>query len=1312
MSAEVAPARGFRRAGLFLAGGLLLLLATIAVVVAVIGRIDQDRLLAIATDRLSAALDRPVAASGFRILLPEGEFVVRGLQVGRQVGREPLDLGPAPPAFSIDEVRGNLGLWSLAWARLHFESLAIEGLSFWGLDDGSSPRSDPGASGSGFETLAARLSFSSDRISVAGTTIGYRNLPTPWEVRVDEVAVDFQVAEAGSVDGEIRSGLAVFRLREAPQLPLALNAEFRIRENRFHLDRLDLESDLLTVNLDGSLDLDEEPEGEFRVGASGDAGGLGRALFGFEEIDTGGDHAVRFDGTVGFGENGFALDGEFALPGSRLYGVPLRDWKGLVHWDPDRLEVSSSEGFVSGGAATLSVLQVQPAEENPAEVALTVRDASMSRALEGVFGTPTTLRSRVTLNAELQVPFADPFLVTGTIDAVGEPPEAGSEDLPLGFEAAVALDEEAVVVRQLVAEGAAFRSALDGRYLRTGNADFVMSGFAGEAAAVDALQQEFRRLVFGEDPEATRWDVSGAAGFEGTVRGAWPDLVIEGAVEGQALRFSTFHTETLVAVAQISPATIRLDSLSARAGEGTISASGVFDRGTGEYPDLEFPDLEFDAEWDQWDIREIIDFLEWDLEAESIVSGRSNTVRRDERYYGGGTVVGSRGTFLEQPFDELSIAWSLDGESVRLAPLTAAFRGGSVEGALDLDLVDGTMEGSLTGRDYPLTPGLGPEWISIRSDFRVDIGGDLLVPELLVEGSFPAGTVLDLPLGPGVLEASLRGERFEASGTLDSGAASFEITGTVDAETAGTAILRNLDVASVLVDAPDERGISIVVSGSGGFRIEDPLDEWMTGEATLDSLKFSAPDFVAESGGPTRIRMEDGAVQVEGFRLQHAEGELRAGGSIDLDEERLDLTLLGQGSLRAAELFVPGLTANGEFHLEAAVAGSTTEPEVLGTGTIEGGFFRIEGFPHALSEVDGSVTFDRRALRIAELNGRMASGEVAASGSVLIDGAELGASDLRVQLTDVRFRYPADFSATVAADLRILGDQRGRLLSGEVRLDEAAWTREYEPSFANVLDAVTAVALPADADAAGFLDELRLDVRVETDSPFAVRNSIFNLDASARLDLRGTAESPAVLGRADLDSGELYVGAHRFRIVSGRADFVDPRSIDPLFDITAEANVRNYRVRLTASGTLDEIDASVSSEPPLRETEILQLLSGVSEQNLLVGGNDDQSSVAVSATNLLSQQFTSMIGDRAGRVFGIDRVTIDPFMIGRFSDPTARVTLSKQVNRDLNVRYSSSLSDADEAIVVVEYARRRVTWILSRDEDGSLGVDFRFRRTY
>ncbi|MDE2881024.1 MAG: hypothetical protein OXP70_04175, partial [Acidobacteriota bacterium] len=250
--------RRFRRAGLALAVGLLLALGAIAVVA--VG-IDEDRLLAYGTSRLSAALDRPVAAGGLRISLPEGAFVVRGLQVGR----EPLDAGPAPPVLSIGEVRGNLGLWSLVLARLHFESLAIEGLSLWGLDDGSPPRAAPAPPGPGFEALAARLSFSSDRIAVTGTTIGYRSLPTPWEVRVDDVAVAFGVAETGSVDGEIRSGLGVVRLREQPELPLALDAAFRIRENRLHLDRLGLRSDLLTVDLDGSLEMGAGLAGEFRV---------------------------------------------------------------------------------------------------------------------------------------------------------------------------------------------------------------------------------------------------------------------------------------------------------------------------------------------------------------------------------------------------------------------------------------------------------------------------------------------------------------------------------------------------------------------------------------------------------------------------------------------------------------------------------------------------------------------------------------------------------------------------------------------------------------------------------------------------------------------------------------------------------------------------------------------------------------------------------------------------------------------------------------------------------------------------------------
>ena len=1300
-----APNRRIRRFRRVLAVVAAASVVFLGVLFWVVSSLDSARWLEFVTDRLSASLGRTVAASGFEMSLSEGEFVLRGLQIGR----EPMEIGPPPPAFSIDRVRGGLSWRSFLPARFHLESLDVEGVRLWGLDDGGKPQPESAPLGPAIEAVAARLSFSSNRMSVSGTTMGYRNRPTPWEVRADDVVFSLQTSEPGGMDGQIRSGLGVIRLWERPDLPMALTADFRVRGNDLHFDFLELRSDLLEVRFDGTMDLANDLDGRLRMIGSGDAGGLGRFLFEFEGVDTEGEPWLQFDGTAGFQENGLAIDGDFELPISRFYGVPLRDWTGLVHWDPERVEILSSQGFASEGPATLRLLQVQPREENPAEILLSVRDGALAPALEGVFGTPTALRSRVTLDADLRMPFADPGLMTGTILATGRrPDETGPEELPFGFETDLRMDDTATDIRRVVLEGRAFRGSMEGRYPRSGDAAITASALAGESAEADAVQQELRRVLFGEDPETTWWDVAGAGAFEGAVRGRWPDLVLEGEVEGQMMRFATIHTETLIATGRIERDAIFLDDLNTRFGEGRISASGVFDRAA-----VEYPDMEFDAEWEGWDAREIIDFLEWDLEADGSTTGRSHTVRRDERYTGGGVAHGSDGHVLEQPFDEVSITWDMDGDTARLAPMTGVFRDGTAEGVLDIGLVDWEMEGLVTGSDYPLTPGLAPEWISIRSDFRLEVGGDLLVPELLLEARVPNAAVLGLPLGPGDIRGSVHGEDFEGSGTLDSGAASFRMEGRVPLGTdgAGTVTIREVDVAPILFDAPAERGISIMVGGSGDFHIEDPLDEWMTGAAILETLKIAAPDFAAASGGPTTVRLEDARVHIEGLRLLHADSQLALAGSIGLDDQLLDLSLLGQTSLLAAAPFIPWLSADGEFGLEAAVVGPWTEPEVLGTGTIRNGSFRVEGFPHALSDVEGVVDFDQRTLRIAEVIGRMGGGDAVVSGSISIEDEEFAATDLRVQLSDSSLRYPNDLSATVDADLRLLGDQSGRLLTGEVRLDQAVWSREYE-LFASILADINSVAGPEETESSGFLEELRMDIRVGTDSPFAVRNSIFQLDAAADFGLRGTAGSPAVLGRADLVGGEVYFGAHRFQIVNGRADFIDPEGIAPVFEIEAETSVRSYRVRLAASGTAEQIDTNLSSEPPLPAADIFRLLQGAPERDLLTAASDDELAAA-SAASLLSQQLSNMIGRRAGRVFGIDRVSIDPFMIGRFSNPTARVTLGKQVTRDLNVRYSSSLSDAEESIIVVEYTPSGpVSWIFSRDQDGSLGVDVRFHRSF
>lgn len=1301
---DLRPPRRHRTAAI-LAAAALATAVTIGVGVGWMSLVlTPERVREALTTRLAAVLARPVALSDLAFSVTDGELRLRGLQIGRVGG----GTAPAPPAVSVEEIRGRLSWRSLFPPHLHLETLELRGVAVRGLDDGGTPPPPRPPVSPWVERVTSWLSFTSDRLTVTGTTIGYRNRPTPWEIRADDFDLAMRSAE-GAVEGRISYGQGVIRLWQQADLPMALEAELRLEGSVLHLDRVDLRSDLLTVALDGSLDLANDLAGAMGLRGRGDAGALGRFLFEFDGLDTEGEPRFAFEGAAGFQENGLAVDGDFTLPRGRFYGVPFHDWTGEVHWDPDRVEILSSEGVAAGGEGSLRFRQVQPREENPADILLELRDSALSEALAGLFGGETSLRSRLALRADLRLPLSEPGLMTGEITATGTLPAGGAAEgeLPLGLEAALTLDDGGVTVHRLSFDGAAYRASAEGRYPRVGPAEFTARALAGESAQVDAAQQELRRVLFGEAPETTFWDVSGEGSFEGAITGRWPRLVIAGEIEGRGMRFSTIRTETLLAAGRIGRDTIWLDRMGARAGESRLAVSGVFRRGTETWPDMEF-----DAEWEDWDIRQIVDFLEWDVVAEGTATGRSETVRRSERYTGSGTVTGWNGAFLEQPFDEARVDWTLDGETARLAPITGAFGAGTAAGALDIGLVEWEMDGRITGAGYPLTPGLAPEWISIPSDFTLDIGGDLLVPALDLEARVTEASVVGLPLGPGTISGEVRGETFVGRGAVDSGRASFRVEGAVPfgTEGAGTVAVRGLEIGPLVSEAAAAQGLSVVVSGDADFHIENPYDEWMTGSATLSGLEISAPDFTASIVRPAGVRLENARVELEELEVRRGEDRLRIAGAAELNREEIDLFLSGEVSLAAAEPLLEGLDAEGELALDVEIVGPWGAPGVVGSGRIRDGDFLVAGFPHALREVSGEIAFDRNTVRAAEVAGRLGSGATVLSGSVSFSEAAVDATDLRLRITDARLRYPSDLSATVNADLQVLGNRDLRLVTGAVRLDEAVWSREYE-LFANILADLNAVSGTSETEDGGF-DDLRMDVRVETGSPFRVSNSLFELQAAADFELRGTAGSPALLGRADLVGGDAFFGAHRFSIVSGRADFIDPEGIEPVFDLEAETTVRSYRVQLRASGTTEQIQANLTSEPPLRETDILRLLSGAPEQDLLRAGGEDEVAAASAAT-LLSQQLSNMIGRRAGRVFGIDRFSIDPFLIGRFSNPTARVTLGKQLSPDLSVRYSSSLSATEEAIVVVEYTPRGpVSWIFSRDRDGSLGVDVRFHRTF
>jgi hypothetical protein len=59
------------------------------------------------------------------------------------------------------------------------------------------------------------------------------------------------------------------------------------------------------------------------------------------------------------------------------------------------------------------------------------------------------------------------------------------------------------------------------------------------------------------------------------------------------------------------------------------------------------------------------------------------------------------------------------------------------------------------------------------------------------------------------------------------------------------------------------------------------------------------------------------------------------------------------------------------------------------------------------------------------------------------------------------------------------------------------------------------------------------------------------------------------------------------------------------------------------------------------------------------------------------------------------------------------VSLGKQITRALAINYSTNLNAATEAIILIEYTPEGpMSWILSRDEEGDIGLDVKFRKSF
>ncbi len=506
--------------------------------------------------------------------------------------------------------------------------------------------------------------------------------------------------------------------------------------------------------------------------------------------------------------------------------------------------------------------------------------------------------------------------------------------------------------------------------------------------------------------------------------------------------------------------------------------------------------------------------------------------------------------------------WDFDG------PLAARFR---VDGLQLEELVGSELARRLRARGTLTLVGT--------------VGGTDEVPEVALTVGGPQVYLSGRALGAMALEARMVGEQLELKGRPVADT-DLRMTARIKKPYPYEATLKLAlaDLRALLPDTAAAQGLN--GSASGVLTSSGTLSEPESSHGTLhlDSLKLQRGEFRAESDGPWDLRFRGGRVSTDGIRLKGPETELSASGF--LEENAMDVAVSGAVDLRLLESFLPTLErASGRLELLGTARGEPADPQIVGTATLVDAGFRVRGQPIELRGLKGRLDFSESRILWSDLEGQANDGRIASRGDVRWRRFRPEQLELSVQLDQVSVRLLEDAPFAATGELTLTGRPGAFLLAGDIDVQRLRYRRPF--GFDTLLARANRPTAPGEAPS----EWLQLDVALHLKDA-AVENNLARARIVGDLRLTGSNLHPGLVGAMEAGPGsQAFFRGTTFNLTQGSVDFKDRRSLEGVFDVRAETQVREYLIRLHAFGKTSQPQVLLSSEPSLPEGDVISLLT-------------------------------------------------------------------------------------------------------------------------
>ncbi|MEQ1763492.1 MAG: translocation/assembly module TamB domain-containing protein [Pyrinomonadaceae bacterium] len=558
-------------------------------------------------------------------------------------------------------------------------------------------------------------------------------------------------------------------------------------------------------------------------------------------------------------------------------------------------------------------------------------------------------------------------------------------------------------------------------------------------------------------------------------------------------------------------------------------------------------------------------------------------------------------------------------------------------------------------------------------------------------------------------------------------------------------VLDNSPLAPFFALVPQLRGIPLSGVGTGtvefGGNLRQRNDKGelefstagLTGTARFTRLDLQIQDTPLSAAEPVVIAFSPSEINFQSAKFSGGGSNLTISGVKALTDAGVN-SLAVDGRVNLALLnAVPQIATSDTFFggyatVAVRVSGVNSNARLSGTATMENAAVAafIGSSRLTFDRLKGRILFASNQAQIDSAEGYLGGGKFTATGGVLFqDNLQIDSFRVALDGTNITVPLPEDFTTTGDARLEFSGRRVSENLrvqiAGNIRARRALYSRDIE--LANIVGGRSGGTISSGPSS---LLAPRFDLTIEGRDALIVKNNIADLTASVSLRLTGTTDNPQISGRITANSGVLFFRRDRYDIQRGVLEFPPDTAIEPIINLQAETEIQGYQIFVNFNGSLAETETlalNARSSPALPSQDVLSLITTGNLSNTEAGLPGFATTGINTAAEVLTDSIINEpVRKATDKLFGLNVFEIDPIISGERLNPSARLTVGRQINNNLRVTYATNLSQDQNQVLALEYRVSNKLSVIAQYEQRSLSnvtrnrdnfsLEVRFRRRF